>query len=117
MKKIKLTNGQEALVDDDDYDMLIEMGNWACTNSPKGGYAYRKPYKSNAIYMHRVIMDAPKGMEVDHINHNKLDNQKSNLRICDHKTNVNSRRVDRCKKTGKFLKIKNEGDGSSKKNS
>ena len=32
--------------------------------------------------LHRYIMDAPKGLYVDHINHNTLDNRRENLRIC-----------------------------------
>ena len=39
------------------------------------------------IYLHRFIMNCPKDMEVDHINHNGLDNRKENLRIVTHKQN------------------------------
>lgn len=41
--------------------------------------------------MHRVIMNPPVGMEVDHINRNKLDNRRSNLRICTHAENLANR--------------------------
>ena len=44
-----------------------------------GGYAVSK-YKNKSIQMHRVITDADESKEVDHINHNKLDNRKANLR-------------------------------------
>ena len=37
---------------------------------------------SKSIYLHRYIMDCKKGMYIDHINHNKLDNRRSNLRVC-----------------------------------
>ncbi len=43
---------------------------------------------SKYIKLHRFITNCPKDMEVDHINHNKLDNRKSNLRICTHQQNT-----------------------------
>jgi len=36
----------------------------------------------SAVKMHRWIMDAPKDMQVDHINHDRSDNRRSNLRLC-----------------------------------
>ena len=46
--------------------------------------------------LHRLIMDAPKGKSVDHINHDRLDNRKCNLRICTSSQNsMNRRKLDR----------------------
>ena len=42
---------------------------------------------SNYIKLHRFITNCPKGKEVDHINHNKSDNRKCNLRICTNQQN------------------------------
>lgn len=44
--------------------------------------------------LHREIMDNPEGMQIDHINHNPLDNRKQNLRICTAKENCCSRRYN-----------------------
>lgn len=80
MKKIKLTQGKYAIVDDEDYENLNQY-NW-CFNA---GYAVRSNYVNGKqiglLMMHREIMKTPKNMSTDHINHNKLDNRKSNLRI------------------------------------
>ncbi len=73
MKQIALTQGKFALVDDADFEYLNQF-HWCYSNS---GYAMR--YK--AILMHREILGTPKGFDTDHINYNKLDNRRSNLRI------------------------------------
>jgi hypothetical protein len=76
MKKIKLTQGKFALVDDKDFDYLNQF-KWCYSH----GYATRNDYpNSKKIYMHRVINQTPKGFETDHINRDKLDNQRKNLR-------------------------------------
>lgn len=85
MKKIKLNNDQFAIIDDQDFK-LVNQFKWTYR---KPGYAHKhipKTY-SDTISMHRLIMNAPKGKEVDHINGDKLDNRKSNLRFCTRKQN------------------------------
>ena len=78
MKYIKLATGQQAIVDDDDFERVNHF-KWYFLpgNQTEGGYAYNH----NAILMHRFILNAPKGLYVDHINRNKLDNRKENLRL------------------------------------
>ena len=80
MKTINLTQGKVALIDDGDYDNLSRKS-WSYSNT---GYAQRG-YKANGncktVLMHRQILNAPIGLEVDHINNNRLDNRRSNLRL------------------------------------
>lgn len=91
MKKIKLTQGKYALVDDEDFDELNKHKWFARYDKCMEGYyalCHLKDEKRTMVYMHRIIMNAPKGVEVDHINHDTLDNRKENLRLCTHSQNL-----------------------------
>jgi HNH endonuclease len=90
MRSILLARGEYALVDDDDYEELARYKWYRDTR----GYARRQPWtkrRNQTIMMHRVITHAPKGVEVDHINHDRLDNRKANLRLCTHTQNIRNR--------------------------
>ena len=52
----------------------------------KEGYLMTN-YGGQKLRFHRLLMDAPIGKDVDHINHLKLDNRKENLRICENYEN------------------------------
>ena len=83
MAEIELTQGKVALVDDADYGWLSEW-KWRVKKSDNTCYAQT----GNGVLMHRVILQAPRGMCGDHINGNGLDNRRSNLRLCTNKQNV-----------------------------
>ena len=76
MKKIKLTQNKYALIDDSDFELVSKLvKRWRFNgNYVVGGWPI--------LAMHRVIMGAKKGQQVDHINRNKLDNRRGNLRFC-----------------------------------
>ena len=76
MKKIKLTQGKYAIVDDEDFAYLNQW-RWYYHNN----YAVHTNKNKSRIYMHRFILNTPKKMFSDHINGNGLDNRRSNLRI------------------------------------
>ena len=82
-KIIPLTQGKEAIVDDEDYEWLSQW-KWFIS---KRKYASRH-FGDKLMYMHRMIMNTPSGMETDHINGNELDNRRENLRICTRKENA-----------------------------
>ncbi len=82
MQSISLgDSGFCTLVDDEDYEDLVRY-HWFLHFA---GYASRKGFKDGKhynLYLHRYLTGVHKGSQVDHINQDKLDNRKSNLRIC-----------------------------------
>lgn len=77
----------ECLLDQSSLSAVQEFSRWHLT---KGGYvvAYRN---RKAIYLHRLVTDAAEGHSVDHIDHNKLNNQLANLRLCTQSGNLQNR--------------------------
>ncbi len=96
MKLIPLTQGQFAKVDDEDFER-VSRHKWQASSSRGGFRATRKEKlrahigQGNSIYLHREIMMAGDGVVVDHINHDALDNRRSNLRICTNAENLRNR--------------------------
>lgn len=95
MKLLKLRNKGTpvfAQVDDDDYEKL-KHHNWHYNIKRLG-------VKSKIGYLHRIIMNCPEGLVIDHKDHNALNNQKSNLRICTQKENSRNTRKSKNNKSG-----------------
>lgn len=89
MKKIPLTRGKVAIVDDCDYDYLMQW-KWYYHKARSKGYA-RRSYCT--VYMHRLILERmgfKNFARSDHINRDKLDNRRCNLRpATDRQSNCN----------------------------
>lgn len=113
MKRILLTKGKYAIVDDVDYKWLMQW-KWQAHNYHGKWYATRGALKGEGcgtILMHRQIMYASRGEEVDHINHNTLDNRRSMLRRCSKSQNLsNHRKCYRGNLSG-FLGVTKHGPG------
>ena len=97
-----MSKGQEytVLYDDEDHE-LVSKYHWCITQAgyvsgyiPKSVLRTPKNYK---ILMHRMIMDVlqDRRWEIDHINHNTIDNRKLNLRKCTHAQNISNQIVKR----------------------
>ena len=111
MKHIELTKGKIAIVDDDDYEILSKWKWHICA----AGYASRKQKSYEVtttrkqIYMHRVINGTEDGFFTDHINGNKLDNRKENLRSVTTSENLRNKKMPKNNKTG-FKGVFNMGE-------
>jgi hypothetical protein len=95
MREIPLTQGQVALVDDEDYERLSAF-KWQVRRGRYTFYAQRGVTVSagvqRTVQMHRVILDAPRDMDVDHRDGNGLNNQRENLRLCTNTENQRNKR-------------------------
>lgn len=101
MRRIPLTQGQFALVDDEVFDAISKC-KWQAKKTASGFYALRftRIPKPRTIYMHRQIMDVLEGGEIDHKNRNTLDNQKGNLRLATTSQNAANRKLYRTNTSG-----------------
>ena len=96
---IPLTKGQFTRVDDQDYSYLYQ---W-CWRLNSKGYAIRSETMNGkeVVYcMHRIILGAGRGRYVDHIDNDRLNNVRSNLRLCTQSENQANRRLHKNSSSG-----------------
>lgn len=108
-KLIPLTKGKFVKVSSEDFEYLSQF-KWSYQEHHSGGYAKRGvttgiryasgKFKVRTIDMHREIMNAQKGQQVDHVNFDRLDNTRENLRLCNANQNTAHRRVHKNSKSG-----------------
>ena len=105
MKKIQLGGRKGstikgfAIVDNEDYEEL----NSFCWYLDTHGYAFRNGKKGESqshFSMHRQITKPEKIYDVDHINRDRLDNRKKNLRICERSLNIHNSNLKKNSKSG-----------------
>lgn len=96
MRIIVTSKGAKAKVDDSDFEWLNQYS-WHLCRGYMQTTVGKRPNRRN-LYMHRLIMGEPEGMQIDHINRVPLDNRRSNLRICTQAENAQNRGVAKMSK-------------------
>ncbi len=99
MKTIPLTRGLVAIIDDADFE-AVSAFKWCATAN---GYAIRNLRISGVKKMqllHRFITGASPDKQVDHINMDRLDNRRVNLRICSNAENNRNKKAHIDSSTG-----------------
>ena len=105
MRKLLLNRGIFAIVDDEDFYWLSQWKWYAnfCIRT-KSFYVVCPVKDENgkwgSIRMHRILKGSPKGMVIDHINHDTLDNRKINLRICTQSQNQKNQKISKSNTSG-----------------
>ena len=93
MRTIPLSRGLVALVDDEDYEWAAQF-KWCALPSCSTFYVPRTELPvRRVVQMHRLLLNAPPGIEVDHRDSDGLNNQRSNLRLATHAQNQRNRRA------------------------
>lgn len=97
---IPLTQGKVAIIDKED-EARVSKYKWFCATR---GYAVRVSYnlgKKATIYLHQFIKSSPNGLVGNHINGDRLDNRKANLRACS-RQQASRTQIKIKKKTSKY---------------
>ena len=99
MRKIPLTKGKYALIDDEDFEQLNRF-RWAVQKGGNTFYAVRHArikYRRCGLLMHRAILglEYKDGVHTDHIDGNGLNNQRSNIRMCTQQQNLFNRKSNK----------------------
>jgi hypothetical protein len=106
-RRIYLGEGEWTILDQQDYYKYGKF-RWRPNGNINKLYAVRdiKGKKQiEMISMHREIMNAPKGLLVDHKNRNGLDNRRSNLRLATHSQNIHNRPKTKSKTSSKYIGV------------
>ena len=86
VRLIPLSYGKYTIVDAEDYERLSKY-QWCAVKERRSWYAKTLDKDGKRLALHRLVLNAPKGLFVDHIDHNCLNNRRSNLRLCTQKQN------------------------------
>lgn len=89
---LDLGNGGTAFIDAEDADLVAGYGWYQTANGYVGAMTTDRTGKRKLLLLHRLLMGEPEGRHVDHLNGDKLDNRRENLRVATYQQNQANRR-------------------------
>jgi hypothetical protein len=99
-REIPLTQGYVAMVDDEDWARVSRF-RWHAVVDRRGVYARGCADRGRKmVRMHRFILEAPDGVDVDHWDSNGLDNRRCNLRLATDAQNHQNQKLRRDSQSG-----------------
>jgi len=105
MIKYYTKKGDEILLDDDQSEIADRSWQLNSVGYPRRTMYSKEKKKTITVLLHRHITGAKKHEIVDHINGNKLDNRRENLRICTQSENLNNRTVKKLNATSRYFGV------------
>ena len=108
---MEITNKNIKIILDKEDELFVSSINWTYKTNPVGQTYFTNSKKE---YLHRLLVNCPKGMVVDHINGNTLDNRKENLRICSKIENQYNQKKHKGNRHSKFKGVTYRKDLKSK---
>lgn len=109
--QVFFNNGGHFFIDAEDLEKVKKLTWFASKRGYPAAHLPQNKGRSRQICIHRYLLDFPEGYDVDHINGNKLDNRRSNLRICTHQENMFNQRIKSNNSTGFKGVSKNKATG------
>jgi hypothetical protein len=115
-RRIPLTKGRYAIVDIEDFERVNQFS-WYIRRSNRSNtyYAGRtvvvSRYRRKIVSMHRFILDAPRDLQVDHINGDGFDNRRANLRLATGFENSRNKAKRAGTRTSRYKGVKRNGSG------
>ena len=107
-RKIRLTEGKCTIVDQKDFYRLNDF-QWCVAGSKGKFYVFGgqriSPEEIKLVRLHRLIINAPDGLLVDHRNTDSLDNRRTNLRLATRSQNCCNRRKTKSKTSSRFIGV------------
>ena len=81
MRHIPLGRGAVAIVDEADFPWLTSLGSWRLNSSGYAVHYTTHNGRRRTLYMHPLILKPTPGVQMQHINRDRLDNWRENLRF------------------------------------